>query len=87
MKDPLKDLALKNTKRKIKLDNNENGKKVDIKTYRGMIGSLLYLAASRPDIMFIVQTCARFQSCQNESHLFAIKSIFLYLSWAIHLSL
>ena len=38
----------------IKLDKDEKGKEVDIKTYRGMIGSLLYLTASRPDIMFSV---------------------------------
>ena len=37
-----------------KLDKDENGKNVDIKQYRGMIGSLLYLTASRPDIMFSV---------------------------------
>jgi hypothetical protein len=44
----------------IKLDKDENGKNVDIKQYRGMIGSLLYLTASRPDIMFSVCLCARF---------------------------
>ena len=45
-----------------KLDNDEKGKCVDIKSYRGMIGSLLYLTAS-PHIMFSVCVCARFQSC------------------------
>ena len=43
-----------------KLDKDEKGKCVDIKSYRGMIGSLLYLTASRPDIMFSVCLCARF---------------------------
>ena len=43
------------------LDKDEKGKSVDIKTYRGMIESLLYLTASRPDIMFSVCLCARFQ--------------------------
>ena len=44
----------------IKLEKDENGKNVDEKLYRGMIGSLLYLTASRPDIMFSVCICARF---------------------------
>ena len=60
----------------IKLDKDEKGKEVDIKTYRGMIGSLLYLTASRPDIMFSVCLCARFQSCPKESHMLAVKRIF-----------
>ena len=45
-----------------KLDKNEQGRNVDIKFYRSMIDSLLYLMASRPDIMFSVCLCARFQS-------------------------
>ena len=45
-----------------KLDNDEGGKPVDIKLYRSMIGSLLYLTTSRPNIMFSVCLCARFQS-------------------------
>ena len=46
----------------IKLDKDENGKPVDEKLYRGMIGSLLCLTASRLDIIFLVCLCARFQS-------------------------
>ena len=42
-----------------KLDKDESGKSVDTKLYRGMIGSLLYLTGSRPDIMFSVCLCAR----------------------------
>ena len=42
------------------LDLNEEGKTMDIKVYRSMIGSLLYLCASRPDIMLSVCMCARF---------------------------
>ena len=42
------------------LDKDENSKNVDQKLYRGMIGSLLYITASRPDIMFSVRLCARF---------------------------
>ncbi|KAL5569300.1 hypothetical protein UlMin_025875 [Ulmus minor] len=63
----------------IKLDKDENGKSVDITKYRGMIGALLYLTSSRPDIMFSVCLCARFQSNPKESHLSAVKRIFKYL--------
>ena len=62
-----------------KLDQDESGKKVDITSYRGMIGSLLYLTASRPDIMFSTCLCARFQSDPRESHLIVVKRIFRYL--------
>ena len=61
------------------LDKDENGKNVDTKLYRGMIGSLLYLTASRPDIMFSVCMCARFQANPKESHLTAVKQILRYL--------
>ena len=71
----------------IKLDQDEKGKEVDIKMYRGMIGSLLYLTASRLDIMLSVCLCARFQSCPKESHLLAVKRIFCYLSRTIDLGL
>ena len=47
----------------IKLDMDEKGKSVNSTMYRGMIGSLLYLTASRPNIMYSVCLCARFQSC------------------------
>ena len=63
----------------IKLDKNEKEKDVNQKLYRGMIGSLLYLTASRPDIMFCVCLCARFQVCHKESHLIALKRIFRYI--------
>ncbi|OMO97862.1 hypothetical protein CCACVL1_04429 [Corchorus capsularis] len=62
-----------------KLDSDEKGKVVDQKLYRGMIGSLLYLTASRPDILFSVCLCDHFQSRPNESHLIAVKKIFRYL--------
>jgi len=45
-----------------------------------MIGSLLYLTASRPDIMFGVCLCARFQSSPKESHLTGVTCIFRYLA-------
>ncbi|KAL4573963.1 hypothetical protein LXL04_020785 [Taraxacum kok-saghyz] len=47
--------------------------------YRSMIGSLLYLTSSRPDIMFAVCYCARYQSNPRESHMIAVKNIFRYL--------
>jgi hypothetical protein len=61
------------------LDKDEDGKQVSEKEYRGMIGSLLYLTASRPDIVFSVGLCARFQTSPRESHLTTVKRIFRYL--------
>ncbi|KAJ9536572.1 hypothetical protein OSB04_un000221 [Centaurea solstitialis] len=55
------------------------GKPVDQKTYRAIIGSLLYLTASRPDIMFATCFCARFQANPKESHMMAVKRILRYL--------
>nr|GEW39136.1 retrovirus-related Pol polyprotein from transposon TNT 1-94 [Tanacetum cinerariifolium] len=52
---------------------------VDVYLYRSMIGSLMYLIASRPDIMFAVYACARFQVTPKVSHLHAVKRIFRYL--------
>ena len=52
---------------------------VDPTLYRSMIGSLMYLTASRPDIMFAVCLCARFQSSPKNSHLIAVKRILRYL--------
>ena len=52
-----------------------------------MIGSLLYLTASRPDILFSVCLCARFQSDPRESHLTAVKRIFRYLKGTTNLGL
>ena len=70
-----------------KLNKDENSKPVDEKHFRGMIGSLLYLTASRPDIIFATFLCARFQYSPRESHLNAIKRIFKYLSGSLHLGL
>nr|GFC31133.1 uncharacterized mitochondrial protein AtMg00810-like [Tanacetum cinerariifolium] len=52
------------------------GKDVDLHLYRSMIGSLMYLTASRPDIMFAVCACARHQVTPKEGHLHAVKRIF-----------
>ncbi|XP_056695777.1 uncharacterized protein [Spinacia oleracea] len=62
-----------------RLDEDQEGKSVDQTRYRGMIGSLLYLTASRPDIAFSLGVCARFQSNPKESHLTAVKRILRYL--------
>jgi hypothetical protein len=61
------------------LDLDRVGKSVDQKVYRSMIGSLLYLCASRPDIMLSVCMCARFQAGPKEVHLRAVKRIMRYL--------
>jgi hypothetical protein len=61
------------------LDLDTGGKSVDQKVYRSMIGSLLYLCASRPDIMLSVCMCARFQVDPKEVHLRAVKRILRYL--------
>ncbi|GJU10806.1 retrovirus-related pol polyprotein from transposon TNT 1-94 [Tanacetum coccineum] len=61
--------------------------KVDSTKYRGMIGSLLYLTTSRPDIMFSVCLCARFQEDPKTSHLEAVKRIFRYIKGTTHLGL
>nr|GEX51063.1 uncharacterized mitochondrial protein AtMg00810-like [Tanacetum cinerariifolium] len=55
------------------------GKDVDVHIYRSMIGSLMYLTSSRPDIMFAVCACVRFQVTPKVSHLHAVKRIFRYL--------
>ena len=47
----------------VNLDRDEHGKSVDVKRYIGMIGSLLYLTAFCPDIMFSVCMCARYKFC------------------------
>ena len=68
-----------------KLDKDESGKDVDQRLYRGMIGSLPYLMASRADIMFSVCLYARYQAAPKESHLCAIKRIFRYLKATLNL--
>nr|GFA38695.1 putative ribonuclease H-like domain-containing protein [Tanacetum cinerariifolium] len=58
---------------------DSDGEDVNVHTYRSMIGSLMYLTSSRPDIMFVVCACARFQVTLKVSHLIAVKRIFRYL--------
>ncbi|XP_057740381.1 uncharacterized mitochondrial protein AtMg00810-like [Arachis stenosperma] len=63
----------------IKLDKDEHAKDVDETRYRGVIGSLMYLTSSRPDIIQSVGVCSRFQSKPKESHLSAVKRIIRYV--------
>ncbi|GJS54223.1 retrovirus-related pol polyprotein from transposon TNT 1-94 [Tanacetum coccineum] len=80
---PMKTPMSSNTK----LTKDEEYESVDSTKYRGMIGSLLYLMASRPDIMFSVCLCARFQEAPKTSHLEAVKRIFRYIKGTTHLGL
>nr|GEX74595.1 retrovirus-related Pol polyprotein from transposon TNT 1-94 [Tanacetum cinerariifolium] len=70
-----------------KLVKEEECESVDSTKYRGMIGSLLYLTASRPDVMFNVCLCARFQEDPKTSHLEAVKRILRYIKGTTHLGL
>ena len=62
-----------------KLVVEESDPLVNQTMYRGIIGSLLYLTASRPDIFYSVGMCTRFQACPRDSHLKAAKRILRYL--------
>ncbi|GJV60535.1 retrovirus-related pol polyprotein from transposon TNT 1-94 [Tanacetum coccineum] len=72
---------------KMNLDEDRQGKLVDPTRFRGMVGSLMYLSASRPDIVFAVCMCARYQAKPTKKHLHAIKRIFRYLKGTIHMGL
>jgi hypothetical protein len=61
------------------LDADEEGEPVDQKEYQSMIGSLLYLTETRPDVQFLVCLCARFQASPRTLHRQAVKRIFRYL--------
>ncbi|GJT32491.1 retrovirus-related pol polyprotein from transposon TNT 1-94 [Tanacetum coccineum] len=72
---------------KSKLDEDLQGKPVDATLYRGMIGSLMYLTSSRPDLIYAVCLCARYQAKPTEKHLNAVKRIFRYLKGTINMGL
>ncbi|GJW71716.1 hypothetical protein Tco_0128633 [Tanacetum coccineum] len=72
---------------KTKLTRAEDRKSIDDTKYHGMIGSLLYLTTSRPNIMFSVCLYARFQEAPKTSHLEAVKMIFRYIKGITHLGL
>ncbi|GJT94173.1 retrovirus-related pol polyprotein from transposon TNT 1-94 [Tanacetum coccineum] len=69
---------------KSKLDEDIQGKAIDPTHYRGMIGTLMYLTASRPDQTFVVCMCARYQAKPTEKHLHAVNRIFKYLRGTIN---
>ena len=70
-----------------KLSKDDESKEVDQKLYRSMIGSLLYVTTSRPDVMHAVGLVARFQANPKETHVLAIKRIFRYLKGTTKLGL
>ena len=70
-----------------KLDLNKDGKPTSEKVYQGMIGSLLHLTASHPDIILSVCLCVRFQVSPKEAHLTCVKRIFRYLAGTKNLGL
>ncbi|GKC13774.1 hypothetical protein Tco_1010556 [Tanacetum coccineum] len=70
-----------------KLDVDLQGKQVDATLYCGMIGSLIYLIASRPDLNYVVCLCARYQAKPTEKHLQAVKQISRYLNGTINIGL
>nr|GEW71340.1 uncharacterized mitochondrial protein AtMg00810-like [Tanacetum cinerariifolium] len=69
---------------KSKLDEDKEGKVVDPSHYRGMIGTLLYLTTSRPDLQFSICMCARYQARPIKKHLHAVKRIFRYLRGTVN---
>nr|GEV28657.1 hypothetical protein [Tanacetum cinerariifolium] len=76
-------IKVKNASTPIETQNplikDKDGEEVDVYMYRSMIGSLMYLTSSRPDIMFTVCACARYQVNPKVLHLHAVKKIFRYL--------
>nr|GEX27567.1 hypothetical protein [Tanacetum cinerariifolium] len=69
---------------KSKLDEDKEGKAVDPSHYCGMISTLLYLTASRPNLQFAICMCARYQARPIEKYLHAVKRIFRYLSGTVN---
>ncbi|GJS13262.1 retrovirus-related pol polyprotein from transposon TNT 1-94 [Tanacetum coccineum] len=72
---------------RLKLDEDLMGIPVDQTRFRGMVGSLMYLTASRPDLVFAVCMCARYQAKPTKKHLEAIKRVFRYLKGTINMGL
>nr|GEZ52143.1 retrovirus-related Pol polyprotein from transposon TNT 1-94 [Tanacetum cinerariifolium]GEZ57871.1 retrovirus-related Pol polyprotein from transposon TNT 1-94 [Tanacetum cinerariifolium] len=72
---------------KSKLDEDLHEKPVDATLYRGMSGSLMYLTSSRPNLIYVVRLCARYQAKPTENHLNAVKGIFQYLKGTINMGL
>ncbi|GKB07580.1 hypothetical protein Tco_0835864 [Tanacetum coccineum] len=70
--------------KKSKLDEDTQGKAVDPIHYRGMVGTLMYLTSSRPNLVYDVCMCARYHARPIEKHLHAIKRIFRYLRGTVN---
>ncbi|GJY77756.1 retrovirus-related pol polyprotein from transposon TNT 1-94 [Tanacetum coccineum] len=70
-----------------KLDEDPNGTLIDPTCYRGMVGSLMYLTPSRPDLVFDVYMCARYHAKPTEKHLTVVKRVFRYLKGTINMGL
>nr|GEZ38273.1 hypothetical protein [Tanacetum cinerariifolium] len=69
---------------KSKLDEDKERKAIDQLHYRGMIGTFLYLTASRPDLQFAICMCPRYQAWPTKKHLHAVKRIFRYLKETVN---
>ncbi|GKC10628.1 hypothetical protein Tco_1007410 [Tanacetum coccineum] len=69
---------------RLKLDEDPLGIPVDQTRFRSMVGSLMYLTASRPDLVFVVCMCARYQASPTKKHLEALKRVFRYLRGTIN---
>nr|GEY75597.1 uncharacterized mitochondrial protein AtMg00810-like [Tanacetum cinerariifolium] len=69
---------------KFKLDEDTKGKTIDPSHYHGMIGTLLYVTASRPDLQFAICMCVQYQARPTEKHLHAVKMIFRYLRGTVN---
>nr|GEU70868.1 hypothetical protein [Tanacetum cinerariifolium] len=72
---------------KSKLDEDLQEKPIDATLYHGMIESLMYLTSSRPELIYVVCLCARYQAKPTEKHLNAVKWIFRYLKGTINVGL
>nr|GEY45698.1 uncharacterized mitochondrial protein AtMg00810-like [Tanacetum cinerariifolium] len=72
---------------KDKLDLDQNGTLVDVMKYHSMIGALMYLTSSRPEIVHATCLCARYQAKTSEKHLKEVKRIFRYLRGTVNTGL
>nr|GEX79484.1 hypothetical protein [Tanacetum cinerariifolium] len=72
---------------KSKVDEDPQGKAIDPTRYHGMIGTIMYLISSRPDLVFALCMCARYQAKPTKKHLHAVKRIFRYLRRTINMGM
>jgi len=70
-----------------KLIKDENGVKVDATKYKQIVGCLIYLAATRPDLMYVLSLISRFMKCPTELHMQAVKRVLKYLNGTINLGI